>query len=137
MKKLILISTLLLLVSCGSKGNKENHGSGVTSTPWCSESYIDERNDLVDDINWKIISWRMSSTLGTGVDVKEVEELLTRTVSFLNVHENTICRGNVLNTCDVLNNPGCSFDFTEEDINNSELVELRNTMVEIISGANP
>ena len=134
MKTILLITTLFILVSCGSKGNKENHGSGVTVTPWCSNTYISERNQLVSDINLKLSVWRWSTRLGTPVDREEFEDLLADTVKFLNTHENTVCRGEVMNTCDVLADPGCRFTFTEQDINNSELVKLRKKMVEILVG---
>ncbi len=133
MKKIIFLLTFIFLTSCGSEGNKENHGSGI-ATPWCADSYIDERNELVDDINMKLSLWRIRSTYGGAIDQQEFEDLLARTVKFLNTHENTVCRGNVMHTCDLATDFGCRFEFKEEVVNNTEIVSLRNRMTEILAG---
>ncbi|TNE99135.1 MAG: hypothetical protein EP326_08620 [Deltaproteobacteria bacterium] len=134
MKKLLIIIPFILLTACGSKGNKENHGSGI-AVPWCENSYIEERNKLVQDLNLNSSLWRIRSTYGGTIDRQELEDLLARTAKFLNTHENTVCRGNVMHTCDTFADFGCQFEYKEENINNSELVSFRNTLTELLVGS--
>lgn len=79
--------------------------------------------------------WDFRARLGLTIDRQEVEDLLTRTAKFLNTHENTVCRGNVIEICDLAADFGCRFDYKEEVINNNALVDLRNKMAEILAGA--
>jgi hypothetical protein len=134
MKTILLFTILIFLTACGSKGNKENYGSGI-AVPWCENSYIEERNDLVQDLNLNTSLWRIRSTYGRVIDRQELEDLLARTAKFLNTHENTVCRGNVMHTCDTYADFGCQFEYKEENITNTELVNFRNTLTELLAGA--
>ena len=134
MKTILLFTILIFLTACGSKGNKENYGSGI-AVPWCENSYIEERNDLVQDLNLNTSLWRIRSTYGRVIDRQELEDLLARTAKFLNTHENTVCRGNVMHTCDTYADFGCQFEYKEENITNTELVNFINTLTELLAGA--
>lgn len=133
MKKfLTTLFILLLVVSCGSKGNKEKHGSGV-AVPWCSEGYTDIRNELVEDLNFKVRMWDLRASYGSTIDRAEIEEMLARSSKFLSSHENTVCRGNVVNACG-LGDLNCPFSMNEEVIDNKSIVNLRDKLILILAG---
>lgn len=77
---------------------------------------------------------RIRSTYGGAIDRQELEDLLARTAKFLNAHENIVCRGNVVHTCDTFADFGCQFEYKEENITNTEIVNFRNTLSELLVG---